>query len=121
MTENFDQELIPFIEAVTSKKAKDVVALDVQNLTSYTDYLIVASGTSTRQASSIAENIKIELSKVGIKPLSIEGLKEGQWVLLDYGNVIIHIFIEETRLFYDIEGLWADAKKLSIDSFIQED
>lgn len=121
MTENIDQELIPFIEAVTSKKAKDVVVLDVQNLTSYTDYLIVASGASTRQVSAIAQNIKKEISQTKIKPISIEGLNEGQWVLLDYGNIIIHIFIEETRLFYDIEGLWADAKKLSIESYIQED
>jgi ribosome-associated protein len=121
MTENFDQDIIPFIKAVTSKKAMDVVALDVQNLTSYTDYLIVAGGASTRQVSALAENIKKEILQVGIKPLSIEGLKEGQWVLMDYGNVIIHIFIEETRAFYDIEGLWADAKKISIDSYIQED
>lgn len=121
MTENIDSSLIPYVEAVTAKKATDVVLLDVRNLTSYADYLIVASGTSTRQVSSIAEHIKIEMNKKGNKPVSMEGLKEGEWALLDYGDIIIHIFIEESREFYDIEGLWADAEKLPIDSFTKED
>ncbi|MCP3926062.1 MAG: ribosome silencing factor [Desulfobacterales bacterium] len=121
MTEMIDKELVPFIKAVTGKKALDIVVLDVQQLTSYTDYLIVATGTSTRQVSAIAEHIKKETSEIKIKPLSIEGLKEGQWVLMDYGDIIIHLFVEETRMFYDIEGLWADAENISIDSYIQED
>ncbi len=121
MTEMIDTELVPFIKAVAGKKALDIVVIDVQKLTSYTDYLIVATGTSTRQVSGIADHIKQEIAKTDIKHISIEGLKEGQWVLMDYGNVIIHLFIEETRMFYDIEGLWADAENISIDSYIQED
>lgn len=114
MTDQFDESLKPYFKAVLGKKAEDVVALDVRNLTSYTDVFIICSARSSRQASAIAEYIKVELKKSQIAPLSIEGMTEGQWVLMDYGNVIIHVFYEDTRGFYDLEGLWADARKIDI-------
>lgn len=112
MTENFDSLMEPYIKAVLGKKTIDVVALDIRKLTSYSDALIIASGSSNRQVTAIAEYIKKELKDQGIQPLGIEGLKEGTWVLLDYVNVIIHIFYEDIRSFYDLEGLWADARKI---------
>ncbi len=115
MTDNFDSSIEPYIKAVSGKKAFDIVALDVRKLTSYSDALIIASGNSNRQVTAIAEFIKKELKDQGIKPLGIEGLREGTWVLLDYVDVIIHIFYEEVRSFYDIEGLWADSRKIDVD------
>jgi len=110
-------EYEPYIKAVFARKAENVIALDVSKQTSYTDMLIICSARSNRQASAIAESIKIDLKKADIKPLGIDGQKEGQWVLLDYGHVIIHVFYHETREYYDIEGLWADAERYNIDCF----
>ena len=113
MNEQFDATMIPYIEAVSGRKAESIVALDVRELTSYTDTFIICTGRSNRQVSAIAEHIKLELKKKNIKPLNIDGMKEGKWVLLDYSDVIIHVFYEETREFYNLEGLWADARKMN--------
>ena len=112
MPDSLKKELLPFLQAVSAKKAEDVVVLGVGNLTSIADAFIVCSGSSNRQVTAIADHIVNDLKKQGIKPLSSEGLKEGRWVLLDYGNVIMHIFYETARSFYDIEGLWSDAEKI---------
>lgn len=108
-------DLEPFIKAVLARKAENVVALDVSALTSYADVLIVCSGRSSRQVGSIAESVKVDLKKVGKSPLNIDGAKEGLWVLMDYGHVVIHVFFHETRDHYDIEGLWSDAVSFDID------
>lgn len=112
--ETADVQLLiqPYLKAAAGRKAEHVVALDVHRLTSLADVFIVCSGRSNRQVSAIGEHVITALKKDGIKPLSVEGLKDGQWVLLDYGDVIIHIFYEALRGFYDLEGLWADARRL---------
>ncbi|OIN95359.1 MAG: ribosome silencing factor [Deltaproteobacteria bacterium CG1_02_45_11] len=96
------------------RKAINVVILDVRELTSIADVFIIGSGRSNRQVIAIADFLLLELKKQGIKPLSVEGKKEGHWVLLDYGHVIIHIFYEPVRSFYDLEELWIDAKRILI-------
>ncbi|MGD8992024.1 MAG: ribosome silencing factor [Desulfobacterales bacterium] len=101
-----------FIEAVTIKKALNLVVLDVQNLTSIADAFIICSGQSNRQVNAIADATVDHLKKHQIKPLSIEGMSKGHWVLLDYGDVVIHIFYEPVREFFDLEGLWVDAKRI---------
>lgn len=113
MNKEFDASMIPYLEAVSGRKAESIVALDVRELTSYTDAFIICTGRSNRQVSAIAEHIKLELKKKNIKPLNIDGMNEGKWVLLDYSDVIIHVFYEETREFYNLEGLWADARKIN--------
>lgn len=102
-----------YARAALGRKARHLVMLDVHELSSVADVFLICSGKSHRQVSAIAEHIKIELKKQRIAPLSVEGLKEGHWVVMDYGHVIIHVFYEPTRLFYDIEGLWSDAKRLT--------
>jgi ribosome-associated protein len=87
--------------------------LDVRGLTSIADAFIICSGRSNRQVSAVADHVERYLKKEGIRPLSIEGRKEGHWVLMDYGQVIIHVFYTETRTFYDLEGLWVDAKRIT--------
>ena len=103
-----------FLKAVLATKAKDVVALDISKLTSFTDTFIIVSGTSTRQVKAIGERLASSLRDEKVKPLSIEGLEEGRWVLLDYGDVIIHIFYEPVRSEFNLEGLWADAQELPL-------
>lgn len=113
MTKDIDPSLDFYIEAILGKKTFNVVALDVAELTSYADVFIFCSGRSNRQVSAIADNIQATLKKKHkIKPISVEGTKDGHWVLMDYGHVIIHVFYEPIREFYDLEGLWVDAKRI---------
>ncbi|NQT10567.1 MAG: ribosome silencing factor [Desulfobacteraceae bacterium] len=121
MTNDLDGFLAHYVKAVTGKKAIDPVVLDVRGLTSIADFFIICSGSSNRQVMAIAEFIQIYLKKHGIKPLGIEGIKEGHWILLDYGDVIIHVFYEPLRSFYDLEGLWTDAKRVTIQPQIHTD
>jgi ribosome-associated protein len=106
------KSLYLYIQAVLGKKAIDLVVLDVRKLSSIADVFIICSGRSNRQVMAIAEHIQVDLKKHGITPLSVEGKKEGHWVLLDYGHVIIHVFYEPVRSFYDLEGLWIDAERI---------
>ena len=112
MTKDTGPPLDLYIKATLGKKALNVVALDVAEMTSYTDVFIFCSGRSNRQVNAIAENIQTDLKKHKIKPLSVEGTKDGHWVLLDYGHVIIHVIYEPVREFYDLEGLWVDAERI---------
>ncbi|NVM56775.1 MAG: ribosome silencing factor [Desulfobacterales bacterium] len=103
-----------YVKAILGMKAFDVVVLDVRALASFTDTFIICSGRSHRQVSAIAEFVEQNLKANGIKPLGIEGLREGHWVLMDYGDVIIHVFYEPVRTLYDLEGLWSDAKQIEV-------
>ena len=118
MNNEFDPSVDLFVKAALGKKAVGLVVLDVRKLTSIADIFIICSGRSNRQVAAIAEFIQVEMKKHGFSPLSVEGKKEGHWVLLDYGHVIIHVFYEPVRTFYDLEGLWIDAKKVKIQSLI---
>ena len=120
MSHSFDFSVEPYIDSILGKKAIDVVVLDVRELTSYTDMFIICSAGSHRQVSAIADYVKSDLKKQKIDPVSVEGAKEGQWLLLDYGHVIIHIFHESARAFYDLEGLWADARRFSTPALEKE-
>ena len=113
MSDANDPQLNLFLTAVLGKKALDIVVLDVADLTSLADTFIICNGRSNRQVTAIAEYIRTDLKKEGFTPLSIEGLKEGHWVLMDYGNIVIHVFYDPVRSFYDLEGLWADAPRIS--------
>jgi ribosome-associated protein len=96
-------------------KALDLVVLDVTGLSSFADFFVICSGKSSRQVQGIADNIQESLRKVGIRPLGIEGYREGQWVLMDYGDVIVHVFYEPVRLLYDLESLWSEARRVRCD------
>ena len=113
MSDANDPQLDLFVKAILGRKALDVVMLDVEGLTSLADTFIICSGRSNRQVSAIAEFIRTDLKKSDLVPLSVEGLKEGHWVLMDYGHVVIHVFYDPVRSFYDLEGLWADAPRIS--------
>lgn len=113
MSRKADATLDLYLEAALGRKAEDILVLDVRGLTSIADYFIICSGRSNRQVSAIAEHIERFLKKNKVRPISVEGKREGHWVLMDYGDVLIHVFFDETRRFYDLEGLWSDAKRLT--------
>ncbi|ATB36367.1 ribosome silencing factor RsfS [Cystobacter fuscus] len=97
---------------LSDKKAVDIVILDVRGMTSYADYVVVASGESDRQVSSMAEHVLVKLKESeGLRPVGHEGMDTGQWVLLDFGEVVAHVFYSEMRAHYDLEGIWADARR----------
>jgi ribosome-associated protein len=96
------------------KKARDLVVLEVRELTSIADYFIICSGSSDRQVQSIAQGIEENLSEFGHSPLSVEGVNRGHWVLMDFSDVIVHIFYEPVREFYDLDGLWGHAPRVGL-------
>ncbi len=114
------RDLALFVKTILERKVHDPVVLAVGKLTSIADYFIICGGRSNRQVAAIAEHVEVSLKKRGVRPLSVEGAKDGQWALLDYGDVIIHVFFETAREFYDLEGLWADAPRVDISDHIRE-
>jgi len=94
------------------KKAFDPVLLDVHNMSSLAAYFLLCSGKSDRQVQAIARSIEEDLKKMGIRPLGIEGFERGTWILMDYDDVVVHVFLDPIRKFYDLEGLWLDAPRV---------
>jgi ribosome-associated protein len=105
--------------AALDKKAYDLVVLETGELTSIGDYFVICSGRSDTQVQAIAEAVTEALGKAGVRPLSAEGLERGQWVLLDFGDVIVHVFQVPVREFYDLERLWAKAPRATLPAPIQ--
>jgi len=100
--------------AALDKTAIDLTVLDVQRVSSVTDYFLVCSGRSAPHVKTIAEAIREDLKTEGVRPLHAEGQAESGWVLLDYGDVLMHVFLEDTRAYYALERLWGDAPLLSV-------
>jgi ribosome-associated protein len=101
--------------AAQDKKAVDLTVLDVRGLSSVTDYFLVCSGRSTTHVRTISDAIRQELKGAGVRPLHTEGRPESGWVLLDYGDVLVHVFLEGTRAYYALERLWGDAPSVPIE------
>ena len=108
------ERLILCINATLQKKAKEIVVLNLKEISAFTDYMIICSGASEREVQAIAAAIKQFLKKAEIRPLGTEGETNGQWILLDYDDVVISVFHEPVRTFYNIENLW-DAPRMNID------
>ena len=95
------------VESLDDLKAVNTVTLDVTSLTDVMDYLVITSGTSNRHVKSLADNVCMEAKKQGMRPLGVEGEDAGEWVLVDFGDVVVHVMLPATRDFYDLERLWA--------------
>ncbi|MEJ5377591.1 MAG: ribosome silencing factor [bacterium] len=111
-----------------AKKAQNILILDLRQVASFTDYFVICTGRSDRQVQAIAEHLERELKGLKWKPTAVEGLGVARWVLMDFGDVIVHIFQKQIREFYDLEGLWSDAPRLefpedteSMDTEVEED
>jgi ribosome-associated protein len=105
--------------AAESKKALNIRVLDVRDISSFTSYFVVCSGTNTRQIQTITDEIEAQLREHGERPLGIEGYDKADWVLADYGDFIVHIFSQQAREFYDLERLWRNAKEIELPSEVQ--
>jgi ribosome-associated protein len=102
-------------QAGLDKKAEDVLVLDVRGLTSYADYFVLMTADSDRQAGAIADAVDERLEAQGATKVGVEGYESGRWILIDFGDVVAHVFNREARGFYDLEGLWADAPRFAVE------
>lgn len=100
------------IEAMEEKKAEDIRVLDIAEVSSLGDYFIIASGNNVNQVQAITDEIDMRLGRQGVSPKQIEGYMNANWILMDYGDVIVHVFDKENRLFYDLERIWKDGKSI---------
>jgi ribosome-associated protein len=100
-------------QAALEKKAFDITILELKKASSLTDYFLICSGRSDRQVQAIAQSIEEKMGEQGIHPLGEEGMREGRWVLVDYDDVVIHIFYDQVRRYYDLEGLWIEAPRIN--------
>jgi ribosome-associated protein len=100
--------------AASEKKATDLVVLDLRNAASFTEYFLICTGASTRQVQAVSNAVEEALLKSGKRPLHIEGYSSAEWILLDYGDFIVHVFSAASRRFYDLERLWRDAPRVEV-------
>jgi ribosome-associated protein len=110
---SWDKALL-LTRAALEKKACDLVVLDVHEQTSIADYFIVCSGRSDRQVQSIAQGLEDDAAEAGVKPFAVEGAQRGHWVLMDFSDVIVHVFYQPVRKFYDLDGLWGHAPRATL-------
>ncbi|MBI3934081.1 MAG: ribosome silencing factor [Acidobacteria bacterium] len=103
------------VEAVQGKKAQDVALLDLRVVAGFTDYFLICSGTSSTQVQAISDEVDRRLSLAGLQPAHVEGYNHAEWVLLDYGDFVVHIFSEKARTFYDLERLWRTAPRVHVE------
>lgn len=111
------EEFIPYITPIFERKPIAVSAVQVSEMTSYTDMVVIVEGGSRRQVTSLAEYLIKSLKGQNVKALGVEGVKEGEWALLDFGHIIIHVFESDAKEFYDLGGLWSDAPQVDISGF----
>jgi len=103
--------------ALDEKQGRDIIVLDVEELVGYTSYFVLVSGGSDRQVQALVEHVRRHVrAELGIRPLGIEGTQKGKWALIDFADVVVHVFREDERDFYDLEGLWRDAPHIDFES-----
>ena len=113
--EDLDEPVQLAIKCAQEKKAVELIALDLREIASFTEFFVIASGTNQRQVQAVCDEINEQLKKqLNAKTVRIEGYNTGEWVLLDYGDFVVHVFNKEAREFYDLERLWRDARKVEI-------
>lgn len=109
------------LKALDDKMAMDVKVIDINQVSVLADYFIIASGSNQNQVQAMVDNVDEMMTKAGYEPKQIEGRKNSSWILMDYGDLIIHVFDEENRLFYDLERIWRDGKVIDMEDFLKEE
>ena len=107
-------------EALSDKKGQDIKIIDIQSVSVLADYFIIADGSNPNQVQAMADNVEECLGRAGFQPKQIEGYQEANWILLDYGDVVVHLFDKENRRFYDLERIWMDGKLTSAEDLKAE-
>jgi len=115
--DNFKIEEI--VKAIDSKNGMDIEVLDISKLTSEMEVFIIATGSSDRNTMAIADEVEYRLKKIDLLPSHKEGYRSGNWILLDYGDIVVHIFKPEDRMFYSLEKLWSGSTRLDVDSLLE--
>lgn len=113
-----DEKLKTIVKALDSKRGEDIRVIGIGDLTIVADYFVIANGSSTTQTKALAEEVEFKLSQQGIEPLRKEGYQGQTWIVLDYGDIVVHVFYKETRSYYNLERLWADGKEVDISKYI---
>lgn len=120
--EALDEKLCTALRAASDKKALDLIVLDLRELASFTDYFVITSGTNQRQVQAIADEVVERLKKQGTRAERVEGYNSAEWVLVDYGYFIVHVFEDKARRFYDLERLWREAARVELPAdFLDQD
>lgn len=119
MTEQERLELI--IKTLDSKRGEDIQAIKIADLTILADYFVIVNGTSNTHARTLADEVEFQLLQHGIEPQRRESDTGNTWIILDYGDIIVHVFYKDTRSFYKLEGLWADGERLDVSSLLTEE
>ncbi len=107
------------VEALQDKKAIDLKVIDIKDVSVMADYFIIVSGSNKNQVQALADNAEEMLGKAGYNPRQVEGYRSANWILMDYQDIIIHIFSEEDRLFYDLERIWRDGKTIALEELVE--
>jgi ribosome-associated protein len=108
------------VRAAESKKASDIKVLDLQGVTSFADYFVICTGANSRQVQAIADEVGMQLKRLNEHPISVEGYSQAEWILADYGDLLVHVFSTKAREYYDLERLWRNAKTVPIPARIGE-
>ena len=105
--------------ALDEKKGRDIKVIDIHDVSVIADYFVIASGSNQNQGQAMVDNVEEQLGRAGFEPKQVEGVRNSSWILMDYGDVIVHVFDEENRLFYDLERIWRDGKTLDMEEFLK--
>ena len=106
-------------KAMDEKKAIDIKVIDIHEVSVIADYFVIASGSNLNQVPAMVDNVEEQLGRAGYEPKQVEGTRGSNWILMDYGDLIIHVFDEENRLFYDLERIWRDGKEVDVEEFLK--
>lgn len=112
--DKLDERIVAAVQAAADKKAIDIVVLDLREIASFTDYFVITSGTNERQVQAISDEVYETLKKAGTTAARVEGYKTAEWILLDYGDFIVHVFEQKSRSFYDLERLWRESTRVAL-------
>lgn len=114
------QEIIKtIVKALSDKKAEDIEAIGIKDLTIIADYFVIATGLNVTQTKALADEVEFKLSEKGIKPTRTEGYSGANWIILDYSDIVVHVFYKESRQYYQLDRLWADGEKVDISAFLE--
>ena len=112
------EKLEKIVKILDSKKAEDIQVIGITNLTIIADYFVIATGTSTTQVKSLADEVDFQLGELGVEARGIEGVRAASWIVLDYGDIVVHVFYRDTRAEYQLERLWADGEQVDISGLL---
>ncbi len=113
-----EKSLETIIRALDSKRAEDIQLIGIRDLTIVADYFVIANGTSNTQTKALADAVEFEMKQKGVEPVRIEGYQGATWIILDYGDIVVHVFYKETRNYYKLERLWSDGEQVDIKKYL---